>query len=1102
MAKQILDLSGQLGLASNFAGDLNDTTAQPQLRYLGSPGQVANGVYDPLRVQGYMSPANNVYTPLTGTITNEFVSSEYSASADTVYLAQNGVNLSTLTGLDDTSLTSTGILSGQSTFRDLEMYEINGNESLFYAYTYADSSVTNQTNIGIGYLSTDTTKGGSQLSAKVYETGVATGIEQIANGTQGGAIPGDSLNRFKLAQRFITDDFVITPNPQLSGIRLRLLIPFPTTTQTWTLKVGIQTDDGNGNPSGSYVSNASTTVAANTLPTGPAPSTQHLNGAFAYVWFQFPAIVTLSAGTRYHIVIEPTIDASLLLNNEGIRWMLSDTSNSQYTNGVAEWLTNEITANAVAATDILTIATPSTLAAAYIINGTQVVFKGATFGGLTQGTTYYIGSISGNTFQLYNDVGLTSLVDITIDANGLIFDITSAHTGSITANYLVVAGGGAGGFGDGGGGGGGAGGLLTGSTTVPIGSSYTITIGAGGAGKSSTNKGDNGTNSSALSFTATGGGGGGGGNGSTGNNGGSGGGGGGFNGSSGAAGGTGTIGQGNNGGTGVGGSFLGGGGGGAGAVGAPATTTGNGGNGTASSISGASVTYAGGGGGGGFNSHGTGGTGGGGGGFTGNGAGSAVNGTANTGGGGGGVNAPTGSSGNGGSGIVIISVPVGVLVGAVGGTHTVSGGNDIWTFTTSGTWTPIMSSATANAGFWQNQTASFDFDVVLNQYNNLIGPITETAALNTFIEPNDSNVFLHSAQNGFMYIFTNNRVSKFEGDDITGAMGTFTPDVLVFPSYISAIDAVDQNSLVYIAIESSSLDNPDYRTFPANTIGVYSWDYQSILESIRNYYPAPGARNIKRIFLNSEGELRLITIGENRFTEVRGLSGGKFQVLFTLGLSSYPANRDSLNYIDNMVTWIGADGFMYALGKVIPNGKEGIYKIGDTNGNAVGTYTPGIITIGNKESTQSRDGILISYKDSTSGNKLVKWYPHGVGTINSVAQTANAGNVYTLVLQLPTLAKINYVRFFHAPIGTQSATTRGTIKTYLNQSTVLARTDTVTAKDIATGYMYIKLGQALQANVFALQFALSWPTTGAMSTSTDWMPRFVEVDYEEITKLF
>lgn len=271
---------------------------------------------------------------------------------------------------------------------------------------------------------------------------------------------------------------------------------------------------------------------------------------------------------------------------------------------------------------------------------------------------------------------------VTTDGTNTIHTFTTSGTlsplSSLTAQYLIVAGG-AGGGGNyhtvATGGGGGAGGLLTGTgLTIDANSNYVVVVGAGGAGGTggAGTNGVNGTNSTfSMVATAAVGGGYGATNQQAGGNGGSGGGASGPTTSGTFAGGTATSGQGNAGGSAN--QFQGGGGGGAGAAGASGAT-GNGGNGLASSISGSSVTYAGGGGQ-------TGGTGGGGS--------AGVAGTANTGGGGGmGAGGANNAGGAGGSGVVIISYP-GSTQQMAGGTVTISGGNVIHTFTSSGYLTPI-----------------------------------------------------------------------------------------------------------------------------------------------------------------------------------------------------------------------------------------------------------------------------------------------------------------------------------------------------------------------------------------------------------------------------
>ena len=268
---------------------------------------------------------------------------------------------------------------------------------------------------------------------------------------------------------------------------------------------------------------------------------------------------------------------------------------------------------------------------------------------------------------------------------------------SFSATYLVVAGG-AGGGGDIGAGGG-AGGLLTGSSTLVVGTTYTVTVGLGGSGGGYNNTGSNGNDSlisgsGLTTITSTGGGGGSGLFGGA-NNGGSGGGGSLLYPSPG----TGVSGQGYAGGYQIGGTASGcGGGGGAGQVGGDTDSAGiypgAGGNGVQSSITGTSTYYAGGGGGGTgelTTSQNNGGLGGGGiGGYSGSPGGNG--GFAATfyggGGGGGGASYP-GSGGSGYQGVVIISLPAGYAATTTGTpTVTINGTNTVYTFTVSGTLIP------------------------------------------------------------------------------------------------------------------------------------------------------------------------------------------------------------------------------------------------------------------------------------------------------------------------------------------------------------------------------------------------------------------------------
>ena len=270
-------------------------------------------------------------------------------------------------------------------------------------------------------------------------------------------------------------------------------------------------------------------------------------------------------------------------------------------------------------------------------------------------------------------------------------------------DFLVVAGAGGGG-GYYAGGGGGAGGYRTSTQPVPIGTVITVTVGNGGTmgGTGQTTLATSGSASSIsgsglTTISSAGGGGAGNAGGSSprgaGLDGGSGGGagnsnlapGGGGNGNTPST----SPSQGNNGGTAqTVAPYRGGGGGGSSASGATGVASGNGGAGTASSITGSSVTYAGGGGAG-VNTSGTAGTGGSGGGGNGSATTAGTNGTINTGGGGGGSGGISNFGGNGGSGVVILSLPTANYSSTTTGSPTVttSGSNTILTFTGSGSYT-------------------------------------------------------------------------------------------------------------------------------------------------------------------------------------------------------------------------------------------------------------------------------------------------------------------------------------------------------------------------------------------------------------------------------
>ena len=416
--------------------------------------------------------------------------------------------------------------------------------------------------------------------------------------------------------------------------------------------------------------------------------------------------VLLGNGTSPLQTVAPSTSGNVLTSN-GTTWVSSaapsgavsypqNTQSSAYTLVLSDAGKQIYSANSAPQT----ITIPTNASVAFPI-GTIITFFNMGSSTITLSTTgvsiFPIGSLTSVSNPRIASGVPMQIVKTATNAWNILVGTTQT---SATASYLIVGGGGSGGSNNTnmGTGGGGAGGLLSGTSSLAIGTTYTITVGAGGATQSGNGNGNSGSASSALSVTASGGGGGSGVSTGAGVAGASGGGGSGSFAAGTTAGGAGTSGQGFAGGTGQNSTSdanaqVGGGGGGASAVGVNAGAAGgNGGAGAANSITGSSVTYAGGGGGG-KRTAGTAGTGGIGGGGNGGADANGSAGTANRGGGGGG--AGTGDSGTfrtggaGGSGVVILSIPTIDYSGITTGSPTVttSGSNTILQFNSSGSYT-------------------------------------------------------------------------------------------------------------------------------------------------------------------------------------------------------------------------------------------------------------------------------------------------------------------------------------------------------------------------------------------------------------------------------
>ena len=135
MAQITIDLSGQRGLAPKFGADIGNTSSSPERRYKGAEGQMAAGVYNPFRYDGYMSPATNAFQAITftgDTRDNNLAYWVYDSVNDNVYFAEHGENLWVGSGWEDGQLSKSSGWTG--VIKDIEIYPINGTQKVLAAY--------------------------------------------------------------------------------------------------------------------------------------------------------------------------------------------------------------------------------------------------------------------------------------------------------------------------------------------------------------------------------------------------------------------------------------------------------------------------------------------------------------------------------------------------------------------------------------------------------------------------------------------------------------------------------------------------------------------------------------------------------------------------------------------------------------------------------------------------------------------------------------------------------------------------------------------------------------------------------------------------------
>lgn len=363
----------------------------------------------------------------------------------------------------------------------------------------------------------------------------------------------------------------------------------------------------------------------------------------------------------------------------------------------------------------------------------------------------------------------------------------------------------------------------------------------------------------------------------------------------------------------------------------------------------------------------------------------------------------------------------------------------------------------------------------------------------------DADHFLVTADNGFMYIGDGNYVHKVDGTTLTGGTnGTVTPQVLVTSATYVFTDGVDFKGFLWLTVVDNPATNGQTGTFASNTAGVYVWDRQTTVANTDDFIPVRGVLGIRKIWVTQAGKVRILCMSSKRTIQIREYNGTVFDTIAESAFVSYPLYRDCVSPTTSLTYWFGNDGRMYAHGNTIPgSSNEQLYIVGDMTSVVTGGFGCGAILFFdfNSDLTKVETGLFFSMKDSAVKNRY--WRPNDV-TRNPAP---GPGNVYTLVKFFPFPAKVNYVRVYHKAGTGTGATVQGTLDIYLNQSTTTSRTASITRDDINKGWKYIPINQGAKNAVFGIQAKVAWSTGVSMADATDWMPRLLEVDYEELPKL-
>lgn len=225
-----IDLSGRLGLAPRFWGDIDRSVQDPNFRYIGKDGMMAQGMFNPFRKLGYLSAANTAFTSFYGPASTDYVAganwtcSIYDAENQEWYFGLNGRYLHKAKLQDGHTSDSTAVDLGNSgyLFSDLEIYQVNGARKIFAIYkklTTLEIAISDLTwNTGTDDLTWLTTTVSGAFSNTVignpFMRVADNGFAYLFNGNQVHMIDGTALTG--------GTNGTVTPNALLFPVTFRI----------------------------------------------------------------------------------------------------------------------------------------------------------------------------------------------------------------------------------------------------------------------------------------------------------------------------------------------------------------------------------------------------------------------------------------------------------------------------------------------------------------------------------------------------------------------------------------------------------------------------------------------------------------------------------------------------------------------------------------------------------------------------------------------------------------------------------------------------------------------------------------------------------------